>query len=144
MDSNNRLQKWLNKTTQKQQQNFQDNQNRNNNLDLNNRIHISNPLQFNSDGELRLFENNSLIVYVQKSMHQRHKKFHLEDSLYKIKIKEKTNVQNSLLLKDLLEVFDVALKFVLKNLKTFFKSENHHIAYLTLTQDPLVNGLNTG
>lgn len=152
MDSENRIKQWLQKTNYQNKinrgielfNNQNPNQNQNIYQDFNNQILVRHPLNFNNHGELKLFENNSLEIYVQKSMHQRHTKFQLQDSLYKIKVKQKENTKQHLLLKDLLEVFDHALKFILKNLKTFFKSENHHVAYLTLTQDPLVNGLNTG
>lgn len=155
MDLTNKLKLWLNNTSE---ENLNQNQNNSiNNSDntndtneseavnetLNNQINLNHPLSFDQNGELKFFENNSLIVYVQKSMHQRRTKFRLQDSLFKIKIEQK-NSNDHLLLKDLLDVFDVALKFVLQNIKTFFDSANHHIVYLTLYQDPMVNGLNTG
>ena len=32
----------------------------------------------------------------------------------------------------------------LESIKTFYKPEDHNVAYLTLHQEPMVNGLNTG
>lgn len=126
------------------QNNTQNEQEIDNENDLINQVSINLPLHFNERGEIKLFENNSLIVYVQKATHQRRTRFQLQDSLFKIKIRQKDSVKNHLLLKDLLEVFEVAFKFVLSNLRTYFDAQNHHVAYLTLYQNPMVNGINTG
>lgn len=56
----------------------------------------------------------------------------------KIDLKDNTNVP---LLSDLLEL---ALNYMIENIKTFFNSDNRQIGYLTLFQEPMVNGLNTG
>lgn len=149
----NKLQNWLNKTNKKQTNELVNSKQTivgesgsgnddSNSTDLRNVAQINYPLNF--DHELNLFENNSLVVYIQKVTHQRQTRFRLQDSLFKIKIKQKATVKVHLLLKDLLEVFEVALKFVLNNLRTYFTAENHHIAYLTLIQEPMINGINTG
>lgn len=115
-----------------------------NDNDLVNRISVSHPLDFNSYGEFEIFENNSLKIYIQKVTHQRQKRFKLQDSLFKIKIVQKLPNGQHLYLKDLLEVFESAFKFILNNVRSYFDASNHHVAYLTLHQDPMINGLNTG
>ena len=48
------------------------------------------------------------------------------------------------LLRDLLDVFNEALTFLLEHLRNFFNLANHNVAYFTLIQDPMISGLNTG
>ena len=48
------------------------------------------------------------------------------------------------LLTDLYDFLHAALLHVLESIKTFYKPEDHNVAYLTLHQEPMVNGLNTG
>lgn len=112
--------------------------------DNTNKVKVNLPLTFNNRGEIQLFENNSLIISIQKATHQRRTRFQLQDSLFKIKVHQKESVKKPLLLKDLLEVFEVAFKFILNNLRTYFTAENHHVAYLTMYQEPMINGINTG
>lgn len=47
-------------------------------------------------------------------------------------------------MQDLLEIFEQTFTYILKHLRAFFNLNNHNVAYLTLYQEPLVNGLNTG
>lgn len=146
-----KFQKWLKKTDSRLNDSIVTNNssyknNQTSNLqsdDLVNQVIVNKPLNFNEKGELNLFENDSLQIFVQKATHQRRTRFQLQDSLFKIKIINKHSNKH-LLLKDLLEVFDVGFKFILSNIKTFFKAQNHHIAYLTLYQEPMINGINTG
>jgi hypothetical protein len=93
--------------------------------------------------EVKVFENDEIILYVKKAFHQRQKRFALQDSLFHIKVEVK-NQNNKPLLKDLVQVLEEAFTFILNNIKTYFKPEDHNIAYLTLFQEPMVNGLNTG
>jgi hypothetical protein len=93
--------------------------------------------------EVKVFENDQLTLYVKKAFHQRQKRFRLQDSLFHIKVKVKNQVQKPLL-RDLVKVLEEAFTFILNNIRTFFKVEDHNIAYLTLFQEPMVNGLNTG
>lgn len=99
---------------------------------------------FNKQNQIKIFENDSLILYIEKATHQRQTRFKLQDSLFKIKAQTKQKSSQSMLLKDLLQIFETALQFIISNIKTFFKAENHHIAYLTMYQEPMVNGINTG
>jgi hypothetical protein len=93
--------------------------------------------------EVKVFENDEIILYVKKAFHQRQKRFTLQDSLFHIKVEVKNETQKPLL-KDLVQTLEEAFTFILNNIKTYFKKEDHNIAYLTLFQEPMVNGLNTG
>lgn len=48
---------------------------------------IKNPLLEN--GSIKVFENEALIIYVQKAVHQRQKNFRFQDTLFHIKIDQK-------------------------------------------------------
>jgi len=103
---------------------------------------VLNP-SFDTSGKMEIFENKSLKVYIYKATHQRQKNFRLLDQMYHIKIEQK-NKNQSILLRDLLELFDKIFKYILSHVKTLFNLDDHNIAYLTLYQTPFVNGLNTG
>lgn len=95
------------------------------------------------NGSMKVFENDSFIIYVQKAIHQRQKKFKYQDSLFHIKIEQKDN-SKTFLLRNLLETFEQTFKYILDHLKLFFNLDDHNVAYLTLYQDSFINGLNTG
>jgi len=103
---------------------------------------VLNP-SFDRFGKMEIFENESLKVYILKATHQRQKNFRLLDQMFHIKIEQK-NKKQSILLRDLLELFDKIFKYILSHIKTLFHLDDHNIAYLTLYQTPFVNGLNTG
>lgn len=92
--------------------------------------------------KIKIFENDALIVFIEKTIHQRLKKFQFLDNLFQIKILTKNDKPP--FLKDLLQTFDELFKFIIDHVKTFFNKEDHNAAYLTLCQDPMVNGINTG
>ncbi len=100
-------------------------------------------LQGKGPEEVKVFENDQISVFVLKAFHQRQKRFRLEDSMFHVRVKVKENIEVPLL-RDLLNVLKEAFVFILKNIRTYFKPEDHNIAYLTLYQEPMVNGLNTG
>jgi hypothetical protein len=100
------------------------------------------PKDINFD-EVKVFENNEIILYVKKAFQQRQKRFRLQDSLFHIKVKVKKNVKIPLL-RELADVLQEAFTFILRHIQTFFPKEDHNIGYLTLYQEPMINGLNTG
>ena len=63
-----------------------------------------------NDHSFLIYENENLKVYIEKKLHQRHKRFKLQDFLYNVKIKVKDNVDKPLL-KDLLEILEKVLKY---------------------------------
>ena len=98
---------------------------------------------FNSQREIKVFENNNLSVFIEKTVHRRLTRFKFLDNLFQIKVKVKDE-NNPPFLKDILEVFEEVFKFILNHLKTFFTADDHNSAYLTLFQEPMINGINTG
>jgi hypothetical protein len=101
-------------------------------------------LQFpiDSHNAVKVYENNQIEIYVKKSFHQRQTKFRLQDSIFHIKVKTKNNSTNPLLF-DLLDVFERAFTFILRNLQTYFNPSEINEMYLTLFQDNMLNGLNS-
>ena len=91
-----------------------------------------------------IYENSSLKLIVEKSSFKRQKVFRLQDHLFKFKLVHKKPQEELPLLSELFDFLHAALLHVLESVKTFYKKEDHNIAYLTLHQEPMVNGLNTG
>ena len=91
-----------------------------------------------------VYENDSLKLIVEKSVLKRQKIFRLQDHLFKFKIVHKKPQDKLPLLSELFDFLHAALLHVLESVKSFYRKEDHNIAYLTLHQDPMVNGLNTG
>lgn len=105
------------------------------------------PLEFNQQdlsnaSKIKIYENESIIVYIEKTIHRRLKRFKFLDNLFQIKIETKN--ESAPLLSTLLETFEMIFKFIINHIRTFFKPEDHNIAYLTVCQDPMINGINTG
>ena len=90
------------------------------------------------------YENDSLKLIVEKSSFKRQKVFRLQDHLFKFKIVHKKPQEHLPLLSELFDFLHAALLHVLESVKSFYRKEDHNIAYLTLHQEPMVNGLNTG
>ena len=91
-----------------------------------------------------VFENNTLKMVVEKGAFKKQKNFRLQDHLFKFKIISKKPEESLPVLTDLFDFLHAALVHVMESIKSFYKAEDHNIAYLTLHQEPMVNGLNTG
>ena len=91
-----------------------------------------------------VYENDSLKLIVEKSSFKKQKIFRLQDHLFKFKIVHKKPQEQLPLLSELFDFLHAALLHVLESVKSFYRKEDHNIAYLTLHQEPMVNGLNTG
>ena len=91
---------------------------------------------------VKVFENNEIEVFVQKSLHKRLTTFKMQDSVFNVKVKVKNNGSPPLI-KDLLMVLENAFVFILSNIRTFFQPDEENIVYMTLIQSPMVNGLNS-
>jgi hypothetical protein len=91
---------------------------------------------------VKVFENDQLEVFIKKTYHQRQKKFRLDDSMFHIKVKVKDNTTQPLLF-NLLSIFEKVFIFILRNIQTFFNTDDINEVYLTLFQSPMINGLNT-
>ena len=91
-----------------------------------------------------VYETDALKLVVEKGSFKRQKNFRLQDHLFYFKIVSKKPNESLPLLTDLYDFLHAALLHVLESIKTFYKPEDHNVAYLTLHQEPMVNGLNTG
>ena len=91
-----------------------------------------------------IFENESLRLVVQKGVFRRQKVFRVQDHLFKFKIESKKPHEELPILTDLFDFLHAALVHVLESIKSFYNAADHNVAYLTLHQEPMVNGLNTG
>lgn len=90
------------------------------------------------------YENESLELIIERANHVRQKKFRLDDHLFHMKIRLKNSASPPPLLRDILEFLDRAFDYILTNIRTFYNPQDHNVAYLTLYQAPMINGLNTG
>jgi len=68
----------------------------------------------------------------------------LQDHQYHIKIALKNPQEAPPLLSNLLHLFQKGFQYILTNLQTFYNPSDHNVAFLTLYQEPMINGLNTG
>jgi hypothetical protein len=91
-----------------------------------------------------IYETDTLKLVVEKGAFKRQKNFRLQDHLFYFKIVQKKSNENLPLLTDLYDFLHAALLHTLESIKTFYKPEDHNVAYLTLHQEPMGNGLNTG
>jgi hypothetical protein len=95
-----------------------------------------------SHNSIKVFENNEIEVYIKKTFHQKQVRFRLQDSMFHIKVKTKQESTKPLLF-DLLDVFERAFTFILRNLQSYYNSQDINEMYLTLYQDNMLNGLNS-
>lgn len=91
-----------------------------------------------------VYETNIFKLIVEKGNFKKQKNFRLQDHLFYFKIVPKQPDDQLPLLSDLYDFLHAALLYVLESIKTFYNPEDHNVAYLTLHQEPMVNGLNTG
>ena len=89
------------------------------------------------------YENEQLQMFIEKADHIKQIKFRLQDHLFHMKIQLKPGVEPPLM-RDILNFLEIGFNHILTNIKTFYKPEDHNIAFLTLYQEPMINGLNTG
>lgn len=103
------------------------------------------PQSLKNDQDLTFFENNSLSISIEKTRHKKQTKFSFLDSLFQIKITPKAEqTNNPLYFKDLLDILDKALKYIMRKLQGYFPDNPNALSFLTLYQDGMVNGLSTG
>lgn len=102
------------------------------------------PSMFDTTESLPFFENSSLKLSITKSRYKRGHKFSLVDSLFRIQIIPKKDSSSPIYLKDLLDVLDTGLKYIVTKLQNYFPDNPDALSYLTLYQKGMVNGLSTG
>ena len=91
-----------------------------------------------------VYENDKLKLIVEKGTFQRQKRFRLQDHLFYMKVQIKNEKDPIPFLKDLFEFLESALLHVMQNIKTFYNSRDENLAFLTLYQQPMITGLNSG
>ena len=89
------------------------------------------------------YENDKFQMFIEKTNHIKQIKFRLQDHLFHMKIQLKRGVEAPLM-RDILNFLQIGFNHILTNIKKFYKAEDHNIAFLTLYQEPMINGLNTG
>jgi hypothetical protein len=103
------------------------------------------PINTNNDLQNQIiYQNNQLQLYLEKGNHIHQIRFRLQDHLFYMKIKLINPNADPPLLRDILDFLENAFDYVLQEIRTFYKPEDHNIAFLTLFQQPMISGLNTG
>ena len=93
-----------------------------------------------------VFENDSLKLLVSRGTHrqQTKSKFRLTDHMFYLSIVPKTKTKKMPLLVEILNFLYVAFNFILNQLKKFYNPADRNIAFITVTQNSMINGLNSG
>ena len=91
-----------------------------------------------------LYENDIMQLTIEKTSFLRQKKFKLHDHLFHMKITLKNSNGPPPLLRNILEFLQIAFDHILQNIRPLYNQDDHNIAFLTLYQKPMINGLNTG
>jgi hypothetical protein len=103
--------------------------------------------QDNLSGNLRnniIYQNNQMQLYLEKGNLQRQIRFRLDDHLFYMKIKLLDPKKEPPLLRDILDFLEDAFNHILNEIRKYYNSDDHNIAFLTLYQQPMISGLNTG
>lgn len=88
------------------------------------------------------YENNVLKLTVEQVDHKQEKRFRLSDHLFNFRLLPKQNQMP--MLTEILTFLHAAFIFILTKIKKFYNPEDKNIAFMTIVQSPMVNGLNTG
>ena len=91
-----------------------------------------------------VYENDIMRLIIEQSSFVRQKKFKLHDHLFHMTIQLKESANSPPLLQNILEFLQIAFEHILQNVRKLYNPEDHNIAFLTLYQKPMINGLNTG
>ena len=105
-------------------------------------LHTVHTIDFNSSLSNIIFEEGNLQLIIEKGNHIKQRKFWLEDHLFYLKIKNPN--MDTPFLRDILKFLEVGFDYIMTQVRKFYNSEEHNVAFLTLYQQPMINGLNTG
>lgn len=89
-----------------------------------------------------VYENSELKLYVQRGVHKRQKIFKILDQMFYFRIEPKHS--NMPKLSSILNFLHAGFLYILREIRKHFEPSDSNIAYLTLYQKPMINGLNTG
>ncbi len=90
------------------------------------------------------YQDNNVKFTVQKVKHKKFNQFHLEDSLYEIKVRTLKPDATPPLLLSLEKGLKGAVTYLFDKLKTSNNPEEHRQVYSTVCEKNIINGLNTG
>ena len=90
------------------------------------------------------FEKNNLQLFIEKAAFKRQKRFQFQDHLFHVKIKLKDDKTTIPFLKDILDFLHEGPLLLMQKLKQQYNEKDENICYLTLHQNPMVIGLNSG
>ena len=97
---------------------------------------------FSTDGSIKIFENEHFEVYIVKSFHKTQRNFKFNDAMFHVKVKLKQNLVAPLL-RDILDVLQQIVTFVLSNVQMFVNKSYENLSYLTIFQQPMTRGIRT-
>jgi hypothetical protein len=89
-----------------------------------------------------IFESDGLELFIEKGVSQRDTAFRLEDHLYFIKFRPKEDVSDFPLLIQILNLLFEGLNHIVTELLTLYNPNERNLCYLTIYQEPMINGLN--
>ena len=90
-----------------------------------------------------IYNDQTLKLKIKKIQHRRETNY-LEDHLFEISVNEINRSQRPPLLISLLMIFRTALIQILQDLAQFYDEQNNHQMYVTVIDDSINHGLNTG
>ena len=91
-----------------------------------------------------VFENDALKLTIVSAAHKQERKFRLSDHMWHLLLLPKKQNKKMPLLTDILNFLYVAFNFMLQQLKKFYNPKDKNIAFMTITQTSMLNGLNSG
>ena len=91
-----------------------------------------------------VFETDALKLTIVSAVHKQERKFRLSDHMWHLLLLPKKQNKKMPLLTDILNFLFVAFNFMLQQLKKFYSPKDKNIAFMTITQASMLNGLNSG
>ncbi len=109
--------------------------------DPNKRAKLGDP--FASEEGTIVFNNSSVKIKAKSIAHKRFTRFSLNDHLYNLTIKNLSGGNEPLVI-NITKAIKEALKNVLDRLKTVYGKDLHHQVYVTIIENKILKGLNSG
>jgi len=90
-----------------------------------------------------VYETPELKLFAEKGVFKKQKIFNVSDQMFYFRIETK-NEANQPLLSSILNFLHAGFIYILSQIRKKFNKNDSNIAYLTLYQRPILNGLNVG
>ena len=81
-------------------------------------------------------------IFVKLYQVRRDRNYQVLYHIYRIRVQEKEN--ETIFVRNMTEAFKKAIGLVLDHLRGFYNADNHHQVYITLLEEDINAGLNTG